>query len=483
MTAQDRSQPADGLPLPPAGEDTEQPEPPGYRPAFTAFDRLVLLTLLGLVGLIGLLVGGGDRVGLRVVSLSPADGTRDVSRRAVIQVTFDRDVSPPQSGLPFSISPPISGAVRWEGPLLTFMPAQPLAAETTYTVTLAATLKSRTGRALAKPVSWQFRTGQPRLLYVTQDEQERDQLFVVAPSGGEALALTAEPHGILDYALSPDGLTVGYTALREGGGSDLWRVETDGSGRQPLLECSNGSCGNIAWFPDGRRLIYERRNHLVEGAAPGPPHLWWLDLASAETRPVFQDSQQIGYGAGFSPDGQWLSYVSPMEQGVQLFHMETGDGFLLPTQMGGPAAWHPEGSALLLTDIRQRGEGFAVHLLRADLTSSELVDLSGEAKVEDSAPAWSPDGEWIAFGRKPAGVSMGRQIWIMRRDGSQARYLTAEPEIHYGEPEWSPDGRYLLFQAFSLREVGARPGVWLYDLETDRLLAVVKPGSRPAWLP
>jgi TolB protein len=260
-------------------------------------------------------------------------------------------------------------------------------------------------------------------------------------------------------------------------------VGTDGSGRQRLLDCPDGSCGNIAWFPDGRRLIYERRNNLVPGTAPGPPHLWWLDLASAETWSVFQDSQQIGYGAGFSPDGQWLSYVSPTEQGVQLFHMESGEGFLVPTQMGGPVVWDPEGIALLLTDIRQRGEGFAVHLLRADLAGSELVDLSGEAEVEDSAPAWSPDGEWVAFGRKLAGVSMGRQIWLMRPDGSQARYLTAEPEIHYGEPEWSPDGRYLLFQAFFLREVGAKPSVWLFDLETDRLLEVVKPGSRPGWLP
>jgi len=71
----------------------------------------------------------------------------------------------------------------------------------------------------------------------------------------------------------------------------------------------------------------------------------------------------------------------------------------------------------------------------------------------------------------------------MRPDGSEARYLTSEPEIHHGLPVWSPDGRYLAFQRFPLKELSARPSIWLMDVETEEIRELVTPGNRPTWLP
>jgi TolB protein len=137
-----------------------------------------------------------------------------------------------------------------------------------------------------------------------------------------------------------------------------------------------------------------------------------------------------------------------------------------------------------VSDIQTQEEGFAVHLLKADPTTGQLTDLSGsKAIVEDTSPAWSPDGAWIAFTRKPAGASMGKQIWLMRLDGSEAHYLTNEPNIHHGLPEWSPDSRYLLYQRFPLKELGAQPAVWRLDIEVEQAQLLVAPGNRPIWLP
>ncbi|GAB4449482.1 MAG: hypothetical protein Fur0044_45030 [Anaerolineae bacterium] len=450
----------------------------------TRFDRVALALLLGLVILTLLLIWRGDQIGVQVVSVSPADGATGVSTRSLLQVTFDQKIAPLGSGFPLSITPPVSGTLRWQESTVAFVPAQPLAPDTTYTVSLATDLRSEQGRPLNNGLTWQFRTGRPRVLYVAPDAQNNDQLFVISPEGGQPGQLTQEKFGVWDYALSPGAATIIYAAMRQDGGSDLWEVATAGGEARLLLACPEAACNGAAWSPDGSRLVYERRNMLIPGAAPGPPRLWWLDPATGETVPVFEDQQALGYGARWSPDSNWLSYVAPSQQGVQVYNINDNRSFLIPSRMGALAVWSPRGDALLVADIQRQEEGFAVHLLRADPTNGELTDLSGQkANVEDSSPIWSPDGGWIAFTRKVAGASMGKQIWLMRPDGSEARYLTNDTEIHHSLPEWSPDSRYLLYQRYPLKELGAQPGVWLLDTQTERTQEVITPGNRPTWLP
>lgn len=458
---------------------------PVKRFSLNRFDVIVISVLLVMALVTVLVLWRGDQVGLQVVTVSPAQAATDVSTRSQIKVTFDQAVLASETDqLPLTVSPPVSGTVRWDDKGLSFTPALPLTSNTLYTVTLTGDVTSQRGRPLKEALSWQFQTGRPRLLYIAKDTAGNDQIFVVDPAGGEAVQLTQETYGVFDFALSPDASIIAYSALRKDGGSDLWAISPDGQTRYPLLTCPEAVCNGVAWQPNSDRLIYERRNMLVPGAAPGPPRLWWLNPANSETVAVFDDNQIIGYGATWAADGRWLSYIAPSSQGVQILNVDDGRNWVIPSRLGGLAIWDPAGESLLVADIQPSDEGFAVHLLKASPESGELVDLSGEkALVEDTSPTWSPDGEWIALTRKAAGASMGKQIWLMRSDGSEARGLTDNTDIHYGLPAWSPDSRYLAFQQFPLREIDAKPSIWLFDLETEEIHQIAVDGNRPAWIP
>ncbi|SNY37727.1 Dipeptidyl aminopeptidase/acylaminoacyl peptidase [Paractinoplanes atraurantiacus] len=61
----------------------------------------------------------------------------------------------------------------------------------------------------------------------------------------------------------------------------------------------------------------------------------------------------------------------------------------------------------------------------------------------DTAPAWSPDGRWLAFLRSGDGAA---QVWLLPADGGEAEPLTGLP-LGAGAPRWSPDGTKIAFAA------------------------------------
>lgn len=73
------------------------------------------------------------------------------------------------------------------------------------------------------------------------------------------------------------------------------------------------------------------------------------------------------------------------------------------------------------------------------------------ALVDDSDPAWSPDGHRIAFTRADEQEPNQFAIWVAAADGTGAVQLTDPPRDpdtgswHDFEPSWSPDGSELVF--------------------------------------
>jgi Tol biopolymer transport system component len=447
------------------------------------FDKAVLSILAVLALTVLVMVWMGGRLGVLVAELVPADGAQQVSTRADIRITFERPMD--ETAVPTLVfSPTISGATRWEGKTLVFTPDAPLAANSHYRVTLAGGLTSQDGRRLAESVIWEFQTGTPRVIYIAWDSQRQgNQLYVVTTHGGNSITLTDEESNVLDYTVAPNGHMIAYSVSRSSdGGSDIWLIDADGSNRRELIDCPDGACSRPAWAPDGQRLIYERRSFAGVGGPPGPPRLWWYDLLAEETLAVFSDTQWLGYGVSFAPDGRWISYVAPNTQGIEVYNLETGQNLFILSRTGEQAAWSPASNELMMTQLQLETAEFAIQIVRANLETEEVTNVSGTEPTNDSWPAYAPDGEWVAFTRQAAGSVGGKQLWLMRPDGSEAHPLTDNLDAHHGAPQWSPDGRFLVVQRFLL-SAPENMGIWLLDVETQEIQELAVPGVSPSWLP
>jgi len=450
-------------------------------------DLAVGMAVLGLlVAILGVILLG-DRVGLTVRRAVP-QGT--ASSQPIIQITFEEDIAPESLAGRVHLDPPVEGELSAIRNVVQFVPATPLQAGQTYTVQVLPGITARWGRQLLAEQSWTFRVRGAQLVYLGPVDNIIQNLYSIDPFTPTATPtpLTDSAQGVISFDVQRDGSRIVYSQLEGQGTASLYLY--DGQQTSLLMECPDAACTSPAWRPDGQMIAFERADlNRDTGIGPSVPRIWLLDVANRSVRPLFNDSQRLGYSPRWSPDGNVLAFYDANAGGIVLYDFRTQKDRVITTPQGEVGHFSPDGRYIYFPKIVQLPDGrYAAHFVLVDVTSDLLVqrDLIPDTDPSnDVEVAWRADSKALFVVRRPPDSTtlQGAQLYELEIETGAARALVNEPKYSHGQLQPSPDGKTLAFQRFALGQPGARPEIWMLDLATGELRQIVQNATSPRWMP
>jgi TolB protein len=207
----------------------------------------------------------------------------------------------------------------------------------------------------------------------------------------------------------------------------------------------------------------------VQGQAPSQHFQLIVADSDGESPRVILESAQPIMSPAWSPDDQWLAYVSFENRlsGIYIQRVRTGERRLVSQRAGvnQAPAFSPDGTRLALT---LSGSGGNLDIWLLDLATQQLTRLTDDPAV-DTEPTWSPDGKSIYFTSDRAG---GPQIYKLDIANPRRVQRVSFGSGYVARPRVSPDGSKI---AFVTRE-GSNYRIAVQDLASGTV-SVLSRGS------
>ena len=248
-----------------------------------------------------------------------------------------------------------------------------------------------------------------------------DDICIMNPDGNGYRRLTDNPATDFYPSITPDGTYILFSSRRDNR-FEAYRMLKDGS-QQTRLTKDVGS----VFAP-----VSNSANEVLFTNDVGPNQaLWIVPLDGGEATELLNTGLDT-IDPTWSTDGQMITFSASLTGDPQLYWASMDD--LQPRQvtnlpnMGGRHSLSPDNSTFVFYAGAPNDRN--IYTIRRD--GSDLRQLTHGG--DNLGPCWSPDGEWITFASWRDGNG---EIYIMRSDGSDLRRLTNNTYSDW-QPRWGP---------------------------------------------
>ena len=324
-----------------------------------------------------------------------------------------------------------------------------------------------------------------------KEDKNEQRLWMISTHGGDAIAMTAEGVSSGHPSWSPDGKYLSFLSARDGGKPQVWLLDRRGGEAVRLTDTVQG-VDDFEWSPDSTRLVLILRDPKpedIEAARNREKPVPATPPKPKTPPPLVIDRLQFKRDTvGYLDRRRTHLYVFnvPAKTTTQITSGDFDDS---------EPAWSPDGKLLAFSsnrtpdaDANYKSHIWVVALDNAD-KGAHLTQLTPDPGP-DSAPAWSPDGKWIAYVTEldpHLFYYNTRHLAVIPASGGQPNVLTRSFDRSIRRLRFSNDSKYIYFTAEDdgtqnlcripvgggviTRPIGGRLAVGTYSLGKDDSIA------------
>lgn len=248
-------------------------------------------------------------------------------------------------------------------------------------------------------------------------------------------------------------------SANRGGTTSIYIINTDGTNERRLTDVPNVEDWTPSWSPDGEAIVFNR-------------HYDGLHIMSYDGENLRALTEEEDYSPMWSPDGTMMAFSSWRSGDLLTYVMDIASGEVteLADFYGFSPSWSPDGESLIFIGDEGGDRLYTVSPEGGDAT--ELSLLTGDLGV----PVMSPDGKLVAL--QYMDENFDAQIALLNLATDEVRFI-GEDGYDYLSPHWSPDGQWL---AFHRRPTNAgicddESQVYIIDIHGENMQQVTTDGG------